>query len=67
MKKADIRVGERYVARVSDILVYVRVDAIRESLNRSDKGRIVFDVTNLKTGRKLVFQSAAKFREHVPG
>lgn len=73
MKKSQIVVGGTYLARVSGKFVNVRVDAIREQfkprasissrdLQRGTYSRDVYDVTNLSTGRKLVFQSAAKFR-----
>lgn len=61
MKQKQIEVGGRYVARVSGNFVTVRVDAIRESFSR-DKSQTVYDVTNLKTKRKLTFRSAQKFR-----
>lgn len=66
MKKADIKIGGHYIARVSGKLTTVRVDAIQDR-NGIDGGRYVkahtdYDVTNLATGRKLTFRSAAKFR-----
>lgn len=66
MKKADIVVGGKYSAKVSGRIVTVRVDAIRERpATATFRGRTVFDVTNLDTGRKLTFDSAAKFRGEV--
>lgn len=71
MKKSEIKVGGLYLAKVSGQLTTVRVDAIRErerAGSLTDKnGRIkpgitVYDVTNLRTGRKTMFRSAAKFR-----
>ena len=63
MKKSEIEIGGMYVARVSSKFTTVRVDAIRESFAiNKDTGRIVYDVTNLTTGRKLTFRSAGKFR-----
>ena len=53
MKKNEIEVGGRYLARVSGRLVTVRVDSFGESL-----GKMVYDVTNLSTGRKLRFDPA---------
>lgn len=75
MKKAEIKVGGHYKAKVSGNLVTVRVDEIREVAGvRPMFGRTpysnVYDVTNLKTGRKTTFRSAAKFRSvagPVPG
>ncbi len=68
MKKNEIQVGGHYVAKVSGRLVTVRVDAIREynpSFNasyRSLRNATYYDVTNLATGRKTTFRSAAKVR-----
>lgn len=64
MKKNEIQVGGHYVAKVSGKLTTVRVDAIRENelaryLNHTMPR---YDVTNLSTGRKTTFRSAAKFR-----
>ena len=75
MKAKDIVVGGKYTAKVSGKLTTVRVDEIREvdrqcmsgglrSLAGKTEGR--YDVTNLTTGRKTTFRSAAKFR-HVAG
>jgi len=58
MKAREIQVGGRYVMKVSGKLTTVRVDAIRENY----KGRTVYDVTNLATGRRTMARSAAKFR-----
>ena len=64
MKKNEIEVGGYYRAKVSGNLVTVRVDEIgeRESNEFRRKGGTYYRVTNLNTGRKLTFQSAAKFR-----
>ena len=63
MKKSEIQVGKRYVAKVSGKLTTVRVDAIRERFDHKDKSTTVYDVTNLSTNRKTTFRSAAKFRQ----
>lgn len=71
MKANEITKGGKYIAKVSGNLTTVRVDEIRETsrsrmnhysgrLEYTDK--VVYDVTNLKTGRKTTFKSAAKFR-----
>jgi hypothetical protein len=61
VKAQDIKVGGHYTAKVNENLVTVRVDAIRgESKCGVPTGP--YDVTNLKTGRKTTFRSAAKFR-----
>ena len=63
MKANEIHIGSTYTARVSGNFVTVRVDAIREHITRaSEPRRLSYDVTNLTTGRKLVFRSAQKFR-----
>ena len=64
MKQAEIKVGHQYQAKVSGRIVVVHVDAIRET-TRFGKDVTVYDVTNLGTGRKLTFKSAAKFRREV--
>lgn len=73
MKASEIEKGGKYIAKVSGVLTTVRVDEIREvttycgSCNRPyGRGeRTVYDVTNLKTGRRTTFKSAAKFRRAV--
>ncbi len=72
VKKAEIKVGGHYVAKVSGMLTTVRVDSVREQegyrsnvSNHRVKDSTVYDVTNLTTGRKLTFRSAAKFRSEI--
>lgn len=65
MKKNEIKVGGHYRAKVNGKMVTVRVDAIRAALSRlsgAGKEGTYYDVTNLATGRKTTFRSAAKFR-----
>ncbi len=68
MKAKEIVVGGKYVARISGKLTTVRVDQIRARgpIGRVARETIVYDVTNLSTGRKTTFRSAAKFR-HAAG
>ncbi len=75
MKKNEIKVGGHYRAKVNGALTTVRVDAIRESARLNGPVRTgwltprsvtIYSVTNLRTGRKLTFRSAAKFRCEVP-
>lgn len=54
MKKSDIQLGRRYTALVSGKIAIVRADAL------NDDGS--YAVTNLDTGRKLKFKTAARFR-----
>lgn len=64
MKKAEIRVGGIYLAKVNGMLANVRVDEIRQV--RAYAGMTThYEVINLKSGRKTVFRSAAKFRSEV--
>lgn len=75
MKKHEIVVGGKYIAKVANKLTTVRVDGIREvakyggidylSGRRKEKDGIVYDVTNLATERKTIFRSAGKFRSAV--
>lgn len=71
MKKSEIVVGGKYKARISGNFVTVEVLAIREIskfFRTNYRGEseyryaTVYDVLNLKTGRKTTFQSATKFR-----
>lgn len=66
MKASEIRVGGVYIAKVSNKLTRVRVDAIRET-GWSIRCVWAYDVTNLTTGRKTTFRSAAKFRCRFDG
>ena len=73
MKKSEIMIGGVYVAKVSNKLTRVRVDAIREydpsfgfNRLRPTYTQTRYDVTNLTTGRRTTFRSAAKFRYPNP-
>ena len=68
MKAKDIVLNGKYTAKVNGKLTTVQVDQIRArgSSGRVARETVVYDVTNLTTGRKLTFRSAAKFR-HVAG
>lgn len=69
MKKAEIKIGGHYRVMVSGKLVTVRVDAIRDEIvgrgttNSPKRSLLTYHVTNLSTGRKTTFRSAAKFRQ----
>lgn len=60
MKAKDIERGKHYRAKVSGKLTTVRVDEIVSDWRDPNKKR--FNVTNLATGRRTIFRSAAKFR-----
>lgn len=66
MKAKEIQIGGHYSAKVSGNLTTVRVDAIRETSSYRAHQPYTpvtrYDVTNLATGRKITFRSAAKFR-----
>jgi AAA domain/UvrD-like helicase C-terminal domain len=74
VKQSEIKVGGHYVAKVSGKITTVRVDNIRKvegftasplSGMRSRSDTTVYEVTNIRTGRRLSFHSAAKFRAPV--
>lgn len=58
MRKAEIVLGGRYLAKVSGQVVVVRVFEIRKGRQGQDGYRCV----NHKTGRKIYVKSAARFR-----
>lgn len=65
MKKSEIKVGGCYIAKVSGRLTTVRVDEITTHAGiKRDEQR--YHVTNLVTGRRTTFRSAAKFRCTAP-
>jgi hypothetical protein len=57
MKKADVKVGGLYRAKVNDRLTTVRVDSLSNSGG--------YNVTNLTTGKRIFFRSAMRFREEA--
>lgn len=57
MKKADIKIGSRYIAKVSGNLVRVRIDS--ESMYGGWNG------TNMQTLRSVRIRSAQRLREEV--
>lgn len=74
MKANEIKQGGIYTAKVSGKITKVKVLAIRETskFSRSSysgqsvyRDAVVYDVTNLSTGRRTTFKSAAKFRAAV--
>ncbi len=68
MKKADIHIGRLYEAKVSGKIVTVRVDQTSDlggGIWNDGRHYTKYDVTNLATGRKLTFRSAARFRRPV--
>lgn len=67
MKKNEIVKGGHYTAKVNGKLTTVRVDRICEYSGNTAReyGKTCYDVTNLATGRKTTFRSAAKFRNEL--
>ena len=66
MKAKDIKIGSVYAAKVSGMIVPVRVDGVREVFPfNKPNGINVYDVTNLVTKRRTTFKSAAKLRYKV--
>lgn len=75
MKKSEIKVGGLYQSKVNGQIVTVRVDAIDyigDGFRVGGHGRrgrgntLAYRITNLATGRKLTFKSAAKFKCEMP-
>lgn len=59
MKKADVKIGGKYVAKVSNNLAVVRIDRV------SPHGG--WDATNVTTGRSIRVRSAQRLRsEYKP-
>ncbi len=74
MKASEIKTGGFYTAKVSGQIVTVQVDEITErNIYRQGKyGQppkvgtgTAYCITNMRTGRKLVFKSAQKFRQQI--
>lgn len=57
MLKKDVSIGKTYVAKISNVLVEVRLDSV------SPYGG--WNATNLKTGRSVRIKSAGKLRREV--
>lgn len=64
MKANEIQTGSHYKAKVSGNLVTVRVDS-KDYGYYFGRKYVAYNVTNLVTGRKTSFRSAAKFRAAV--
>jgi len=63
MRKGDVTVGGVYRSTVSGRAVSVRVDRVTDRwdpLSRTVRTR--YEVTNLRTGRRLTFRSAQRLR-----
>ena len=58
MKKAEVVIGGRYVAKVSGKLCPVQVTGSREAFN----GRTYWTARNLDTGREITVRSAQRLR-----
>lgn len=61
MKKADVKLGCLYEARVSGALTTVRID--RECV--SPQGRTQWVGTNVRTGREIRIRSAQRLRKEI--
>jgi hypothetical protein len=59
MKADEIKIGGYYIAKVSNNLTVVRVQ------DRPYGSKSGYLCINMKTGREVVFKSAAKFRKEV--
>lgn len=65
MKKSQVKVGGEYIAKVNNKLATVKVDYTENVCDERGQKSTRYFVTNLKTGRRCVFRSAAKFRREV--
>jgi hypothetical protein len=59
MKKADVKIGGRYSAKVTNRKVEIRIDA--------EKPRGGWEATNLATGKKIQIKSAQRLQGEVTG
>jgi len=57
MKSSDVRIGETYLAKVTDKVVPVRIDA-----ERPTSGGGGWDATNMSTGRKVHIKTPQRLR-----
>lgn len=65
MKLKDIAVGGRYAAKVSGVIVTVRVVNIRSAFTFGGRACTRIDAVNERTGRRLTIASAARLRRAV--
>ncbi len=61
MKSSDVRIGETYLAKVTDKVVPVRIDAERPA-----SGGGGWDATNMATGKKVRIKTAQRLRGRAP-
>jgi uncharacterized protein (TIGR02996 family) len=61
MRPSEIKLRKHYTARVNRCWTTVRVDAIRPQAN----DRVLYEVTNVTTGRRTTFRSARKFQRPI--
>ena len=67
MKKADVHVGSFYLAKVSDKLTVVKIiyessRVLRGRYCRPDQTRACWHAVNVRTGRDVMIESAARLR-----
>ncbi len=61
MKSSDVRIGQTYLAKVTDKVVPVRIDAERPA-----SGGGGWDATNMATGKKVRIKTAQRLRGRAP-
>lgn len=59
MKKSEVKIGQTYLAKVSDKVVPVRIDG--------ENARGGWDATNLATNKKVRIKSVQRLRGKAPG
>lgn len=66
MKAAEVKLSGYYVAKVSNVLTVVQVREIASRPMFNGEREVTrYYVENVRTGRKTVFRSAAKFRREA--
>jgi hypothetical protein len=67
MKKAQVSIGEHYVAKISGRLTVVRLDSINNIWRHNGRSQRFngWKATNMRTGREVAIRSAAKLRSRV--
>jgi hypothetical protein len=63
MRSSDVVVGRVYLAKVSGRLVPVRIE--RPVLAGFGRIQVVWEATNLATGRRILIRSARRLRERM--
>ena len=66
MKLNDVKVGGRYLAKVSQQVQVVRVVAINESSTFRGRSKTLIQAVNEATGRRITIRSPQRLRGPAP-